>query len=101
MASGLVYPNSMQDFKKHLKICCRTYSYVQTSHDQNINAFQSNSPQETKSTLWMKSQPWFPAVMDAVLTAAAAPTLLEYRDFIEAAFPSSLRAVMEDAYHLR
>lgn len=49
----------------------------------------------------MKSQAWFPAVMDAVLTAAAARTLLEYRDFIEAAFPSSLRAIMENTCDLR
>lgn len=101
MASGLVYPNSRQGFRECLKICCRAYSCIQTSQDQNINAFHSSSHKETKSILQMKSQPWFPAVKDAVLTAAAAPTLLECRDFIVAAFPSSLRAIMEDTYHLR
>lgn len=100
-ASGLVYPNSMQGFREHLKICCRAYSCIQPSQDQNINAFHSSSHQETKSTLRITYQPWFPAGMEAVLTAAAAPTLLEHRHFIEAAMPSSLRAIMEDTYHLR
>lgn len=87
----------MQNFGEHLKICCRAYSCIQIFLDQNINAFHSSSHQETK----MKSQPWFPAVLYAILTVAAAPTLLECRDFIEAAVPSSLRAIKEDTYHLR